>query len=219
MQCFAVVNLASRKRSGRVGVRRANGLTNIAAPFADVPIEPELADAIAAQGGDPDAFVRLVKRHETAVYRLLLRFTNDRLLVQDLCQETYLEAYRSLHTFRNEGAFAGWLRRVAMRVGFRFWARQAREARARRAYAELLRDEPCCAAKVYKQDVVDAVLIALRQLSSCDRELIDLRYFKGLNASEIGSVLGWTVTRVRVRLHRAIKQLRTNGPRSLLGGD
>ena len=208
MQCIATINFLNAKQSGQSGVRRNTGLRMAATlPPGDAP-DPDLVDALAAQSGDADAFVRLVRRHESNICRLLLRFTDDRMLIQDLCQETYLEAYRSLHRFRLEGSFAGWLRRIALRVGYRFWGRQAREAKAKIAYAESRRCDCESVAQSYDLDAVDAMHHAVEHLGACDQTLIDLRYFKGLKATEIAAQLGWTVTRVRVRLHRAIKFLR-----------
>jgi len=82
--------------------------------------EADQLDALAALSGDEDAFVRLILRHESAIRRLLARFSNDRGVFQDLCQENYLEAFRSLSIYRYQGSFAGWFWRISLLflVGF-----------------------------------------------------------------------------------------------------
>ena len=165
-------------------------------------------DILAAQAGDDTAFVRLVRRYEHALAGQLLRFSRNEAVLQDLRQETYLEAYRSLSNYRHHGTFSSWLRQIAARVGYRYWAGQAREAQARIAYLEMRGRQGCGALKPLEWDDLDRAMGLLACLSSNDRILVEMKYFQGLRATEIAQRLGWKVTRVRVRLHRALKGLK-----------
>jgi RNA polymerase sigma-70 factor (ECF subfamily) len=167
-------------------------------------IDPDGADASAAQKGDEEAFARLVRRHRRSLISHLRRFTGNETEIQDLVQETYLEVYRSLPTYRRLGPFSCWLRRIASRVGYRHWSGQARQVRARAAFLELQR----CAAPPTPFDDTEYVRMLLDGFGRRDGLLLELRYVQGLSPTEIARKMGWKAERVRVRLHRAVKKLR-----------
>lgn len=172
------------------------------------PADHDGADALAAQVGDRDAFVRLVRRHEQVLAAHLLRFTHNETVLQDLREETYLEAYRSLSTYKHQGPFFKWLRQIASRVGYRYWARQAKEAQAKTAYLELQRYCASAQSTRHAQDAIECVAELLACLDRCDRTLLEMKYVQGLKATEIAQSTGWSAGRVRVRLHRTLKKLR-----------
>jgi RNA polymerase sigma-70 factor (ECF subfamily) len=121
---------------------------------------------------DRRAFGELVRRHQSAVRGLLRRLcAGDGALADDLAQETFLKAYRSLRTWRGGGRFSSWLYRIAWNA----WASQSRRlptpevdapapARAadeaaidrhdlERAFAHLRQEERVALAVAYGQDV------------------------------------------------------------------
>lgn len=151
-----------------------------------------------------DAFERLVLPHEKSLSNYLRRFTSNETILQDLRQETYLEVFRSLPNYRCEGAFSAWLRRIAARVGYRYWAGQNKELRAKAAYLELRRSHPS------PQDIESAEFVnnLLALAGPCDRMVLELRYVQGFTDAEIATQMGWNAGCVRVRLHRARKRLR-----------
>lgn len=166
-------------------------------------------DALAAQTGDKNAFTRLIRRHESSLTRHLSRFTNNDAVLEDLRQETYLEAYRSLSTFRNQGPFPRWLRRIATRVGYRHWAKRAREAQAKMAFLELWRNDSPSSAEAAGQENVEQTEVLFACLNRHDRALMEMRYIQELTTREIAECLGWDAARVRVRLHRALGKIRS----------
>ena len=68
-----------------------------------------------ARSGDPAAFGVLYDRHAPRVYGLLRRLSGDATASEDLTQETFLSAYRSLNAWRGAGAFSSWLCGIAVR--------------------------------------------------------------------------------------------------------
>ena len=91
------------------------------------PAEPgdELLAAKAA-AGDDHAFEQLVSRYEARIYRLACRLTSE-TDAPDVLQETFLQVYRNLRTFRGDSRFSTWLYRIATNA-----ALMNRRARARR---------------------------------------------------------------------------------------
>ena len=86
----------------------------------------ELAGLSAA--GDRRAFGELVRRHGSAVRGLLRRMGADPATADDVAQDAFLAAFESIAEFRGEGAFAGWVKKIAARLYLRRW-RKAGEAR------------------------------------------------------------------------------------------
>ena len=77
--------------------------------------EPDAALIERARGGDLPAFNQLVARHERAVFNVALRYMRSRELAEDVTQEAFLRAWRSLDSFRNDAGegFRAWLLRIA----------------------------------------------------------------------------------------------------------
>src|SRR5579884_3207157 len=69
-----------------------------------------------AQGGDPGAFEQLYCAHKRRIFNLCLRMVDDWSRAEELMQDTFLQAYRKLHTFRGDSAFSTWLHRIAVNV-------------------------------------------------------------------------------------------------------
>ena len=77
-----------------------------------------------AQGGSRTAFDMLVLKYQRRVERLLSRSVRDPADVADLCQETFLAAYRALPAFRGDSAFYTWVYRIAINAAQRHRSRQ-----------------------------------------------------------------------------------------------
>lgn len=165
-------------------------------------------DALAAQEGDEVAFARLIRRYEGFLNSRLLMFTSDRTVLQDLCQETYLELCRSLPAYRHQGPFYRWLGQIAARVGYRHWLRLAKEIRIETTCRMLPLQDSLDASALRRREDALYVNDLLACLDHCDRSLLEMRYIHGLSATEIAQGMGWNTSRVRVRLHRAIRKLR-----------
>ncbi len=170
--------------------------------------DPDARDIAAAQQGDKEAFIRLIQRHDQSLANCLSRFTRDPALLQDLRQETCLQAYRSISGYKHQGPFSGWLWRIALRVGYRFWNQRIKENLARSAYLEGYRHRFLISGPWHLMDDLDHVQMLLASLAPPDRVIIEMKYLQGLNATEIAHSTGWNESRIRVRLHRALKNLR-----------
>jgi RNA polymerase sigma-70 factor (ECF subfamily) len=163
------------------------------------------ADVRASLDGDGDAYGRLVQRYQGEVASWLWRFTRDRTTLEDLAQETFVQAYVSLRTFKATGAFGAWLRRIATRVGYRFW----RQQRGRR-----VRNLGASEAPGTSPDPTDAqnqrwaIEDVLAKLTARDRLVVQLRYIEDRPVAEVAELTGWSQTMVKVQSYRARKRLR-----------
>ncbi len=162
----------------------------------------------AAAAGDEAAFDQLVEAHAPRVYRLALRMLGDRQEAEDVQQETFLQAFRHLRSFRGQASFNTWLYTIAARLCLR--------RRAKPPSEPLPDDLPAYAAEDWESHLAAAARVqrTLAALAPPDRLLIVLRYIEGLDHTQIADVLGCSVESSRSRLSRARRLFREHYERT-----
>jgi RNA polymerase sigma-70 factor (ECF subfamily) len=172
----------------------------------DSPADAHSDEALirACLSRDPDSFAGLVERYEAAVTGILWHFTRDRLVLEELVQDTFVEAYFSLRRFRKGAPFLPWLRTITTRVGYRHWRRRRRDLNREAMLAERKR-----AHSREPSDTAEYVYRVLELLDPKDRLVLTLQYFEGCSTREIADRMGWTLSMVKVRAFRARRRLRT----------
>ncbi len=161
-----------------------------------------------AQGGNRAAFDMLVLKYQRRVERLLSRSVRDPADVADLCQETFLAAYRALPAFRGDSAFYTWIYRIAINA--------AKRHRARQRPVESLDDEEGTFGTdvAPSDDATPEALLANRQLArgldeavqalaEDQRRALLLREVDGLSYDEIADLMACPAGTVRSRIFRA----------------
>lgn len=76
------------------------------------------------QQGDPEAFTPLVRKYHPKLYTYIFGRIKSAEIAKDLTQDTWLKAFRALHTFRGDSAFAAWIYRIAENVCIDFFRKQ-----------------------------------------------------------------------------------------------
>ncbi len=164
-------------------------------------------DIKACLDGDDEAYRRLVERHQQQVARLMWRFSRNKGVIEELVQETFVQAYMSLSGFRGDGSFAGWLSRIATRVGYRFWKSQAKN----KAHYQLDETEVIEEADDSQLNPATAGRVIewlLEQLGDADRLVLTLMYFESCRTEDIAQRMGWTRGMVKMRAFRARRKLK-----------
>jgi len=165
--------------------------------------------------GDADSFNELVHRWERPIYTLAYRQLGRDEDARDVCQETFLRAYRALPGFRGQAKFSSWLYRIALNL-CRDWMRRERrtpvvqapedvdlmELAARREPTETIED------RVARQDLSRAVERAMALLPGEQRTAIILKEYHGLTFQEIADVVGCPLSTVKTRLYQGLTVLR-----------
>jgi RNA polymerase sigma-70 factor (ECF subfamily) len=175
------------------------------------------------RAGDAPAFNRLVEERHGDIYALLYRLTEDPEEARDLTQETFLQAFRHLSSFRGDADLRTWLYRIAVnqaRNRWRWWKRRRRDRTvsldapvsegfdaplsAGLAAGEGLDPERQALAREREA----ALHAALKSLARPYREVIVLRDIEGLSYEEVASALDLNVGTVKSRLNRGRTELR-----------
>lgn len=156
----------------------------------------------AARRGDLDAFGELMRRHETAMYRVALRMLGSQADAEDATQEAMVRAWRSLRRFRGDAALTTWLYRITTNRCLTLIER-------RRPTAELDDDRTPAAhhadpaAQLEQREAMSVLGQAIAALPAEQRAVVVLRELEGLSYDEVAEVLGVSLAAVKGRLHRA----------------
>jgi RNA polymerase sigma-70 factor, ECF subfamily len=166
-------------------------------------------DVQASVAGDGEAYARLIARHQHALAAYMWRFTRDRSECEELVHEAFVEAYLSLRSYRGRAPWSHWLRKIATRVGYRYWKtrsrRQAAAGMSDEAWRKVAETPPSEIAAV---SAAEAVAAMLARLAPRDRLVLTLLYIEQCSVAETARLCGWTQTMVKVQAHRARKRLR-----------
>lgn len=174
-----------------------------------VPFAVEMAQINAARSGNEDAYRQLLNQYQPTISTQMRRFSRDRVVVENLVHDVFVEAFMSLESFKGRSPFEHWLRKVAVRVGYRHWKTEARD---KRRLAQL-REEHELAPKFSEPptaaiDAHEQLHIVLAKLGPRDRLVLTLLYWDGHSVAEAAKLAGWTQAMVKVQAHRARKKLK-----------
>ena len=170
--------------------------------------ELELQFTQRAQRGDRQAFDWLMQRHLKAVYNLVLRMlAGDRETAEDLVQDTFLSAFRSLAQFRRESRIATWFHRIAVNKVLNHRARRKWKVVDPDKSPEMpdARQEP--GQQLEEAELQRLMEKAVAELPEALGSVFILRELQKKSYEEIADILETTPEAVRVRLHRAKKDL------------
>jgi RNA polymerase sigma-70 factor (ECF subfamily) len=162
--------------------------------------------------GDDEAFRMLVERESPNVIGLCRRMLGDAHEAEDVAQEAFLRAYRSLPTFRGDGSFGAWVWRIAMRLSLARLKQRPTDLQADPTRAEGWLEAPARAHDpvwtVLDEEQRGEVLHAISTLPEQQRQVVAMRFYADLSLEEISSATGAPLGTVKSRLHRAMAGLR-----------
>ena len=175
-----------------------------------------LAEVLAAaRQGDDAALEQLIEKFEPRIYALARAIVGQPAWAEDATQDTLLQVLQKLPTYSSDaGAFETWVLCIARNTSLTL-------LRKRRVRGELdleqstadareqTDSEPSPSDLVIALEDAQRATAALDRLPSALREIVVLRYFADMEPAEIARVVGDSAGNVRVRLFRAIRELRT----------
>ena len=168
--------------------------------------------ALRAQQGDQEAFAALVRRYEEAAFRVAYLIVRDSAEAQDVAQEAFMRAYRSIQRFDVEQPFRPWLLRIVTNLALnnRRGVRRREEAGRRLERAESVSgaSSPSPEKSVLQSEEARRVWEALGDLDEQDQAVVYLRYFLDASERETAAAIGRPVGTVKSRLYRALRRLR-----------
>ena len=165
----------------------------------------------AALCGQPDAFLAIVREHSPSLRAFLSSQMFHLEDVDDLAQETFIAAYRSLDTFRRDQDFGAWLRGIARHKLLRYFEQTSRRSTHmdafRRDVALLLENELEESAAGTRSEQLQAMLTCIGSLPERIRHVVR-SLLDGSKAPSLAEELGTTTGAVYQMQYRALKLLR-----------
>ena len=171
-------------------------------------IEPSENDSAAVQrvlAGDVEAFALLVDRHHARLARCAFHLLGSEAEAEEAVQDSFVRAYRSLATYKEQEQFGGWIMRILVN---RCRTRLVRDRRREETAAAWLRE---CEQAFEPNDRLamrDELSKALAQLPGEQREAVVLRYADELDYEEISSITGAKISALKMRVKRGCARLR-----------
>lgn len=162
------------------------------------------------KSGDLDMMGLLFRRYHRPLYGFLFHMTRQREASEDMMQNVFYRMLRSRHTFTGEGEFRSWMYHLARNV----LKDHLRQSRRKGYHYEISEQEERLGAgmsaddQLEKKSEIKALEKALQSLSPESREVLVLSRFQELKYAEIAQVLEISVGAVKVRVYRAINQLK-----------
>lgn len=158
--------------------------------------------------GQNDSFNTLVQRYQQAVFGYVSRRIHDSNAAEDVVQETFITAYRSLSKIQKPSSFKSWLLGIAHNCCLR-WFEKRRSTTQLEDYVQPISDES--PEKAFReQEVQEIIQNIMNSLSGEVKQIFQLRYQKQLSWEEIAQKLNKPLGTIASQLSRAYQKLREN---------
>jgi len=160
--------------------------------------------------GNSNAFSYIVDRHKDKAYNLAFRICGNREEAEEIAQDSFLKAYRSLGGFKMKSSFATWLYRIVYNTAIS-------HVRIKKKGVLSLEDFPADATDFignntseeeaeneYKSSLIN---FAMQKITEEERGLISFYYYEEMSTEEISDVTGISKSNIKVKLFRARQKM------------
>lgn len=162
--------------------------------------------------GNQPAYAELIKRHQRFVFTLALRFTKNREDAEEIAQDCFVKAYRSLNNFQQTAKFSTWMYTIVYTTSMTFLRRKRLDTQSidsEESHLQLENHVSAFNADQVEQKSKFAYLnLAIEQLLPDDAAIITLFYKGEQSLDEIAKALDMESNTVKVKLHRARHRLK-----------
>lgn len=166
-----------------------------------------------ARNGDDEAFGAIFRLHSRFVYKFIYAMLGDGSAAEELTQETFLAAYKSIRGLRGEASLRTWLCAIAKNVVYKFLRSRRKEGtdcgepvESFAAAADEKNLSP--AEKFLNAELNDVISRALARLDEDKRLVFTLKELQHLSYKEIAEITGSTIPKLKTDLHRAKIEMR-----------
>jgi len=177
--------------------------------------EADLTLVRRAKKGDYRAFDLLVLKYQSRIVSIAFKFVKEIQLAEDISQESFIKAYRSIDSFREESAFYTWLYRITANTAKNYLVSKGRRKESSISELSIFENEDFFELPtndspeqiLMAQSLKDTIYDALSGLPEDTRTALSLREFEGLNYEEIAEIMNCPVGTVRSRIFRGREAL------------
>jgi RNA polymerase sigma-70 factor, ECF subfamily len=182
-------------------------------------LDGQLSDEVLATRivqGDVAALETLYDRHAAIILGIALKITNDRILAEDVLQETFWRVWRNAVTYQPQrGSFHGWLFRIARNLAIDAYRRRTvrpqviTEMAGSNSILEQISDSEADVSEQVQTNLnIQDVQIVLTTLPREQRQVIEMAYFHGMTRQEIADATGEAIGTIHTRARLGLLKLR-----------
>jgi len=160
---------------------------------------------LAVKAGDLDQFGVLFQRHHNAIFAFFYRMTADASTSEDLTQEVFIRMLKYRNTFGEDSDLRGWMYQIARNLRADHFRHRVPQAAL---LQEIQADHASPSQRLEQKERVAVLHQALLALPEDRRELLILARYEEMKYEQIAALLSIEVGAVKVRVHRALRELR-----------
>lgn len=161
-------------------------------------------DGVKGPGNRPEERIsQMIKTYEKDLLRLCRVYLKEESLAEDAMQETFIKAYKNLHTFRGDSSDKTWLFSIAINV-----CRDMQRTSWFRNISRMVSLDSVQIQQPQKSEISHALMDEIMRLPKKYREVILLYYYEDMKQNEIAEILGVSVTTVCRRIEKARELLK-----------
>lgn len=160
--------------------------------------------------GDSDAFTPLVEKHKDLVYTIVVKILRSREDAEEIAQDVFIKAYKSLDSFEGKSKFSTWLYRIAYNTAISKTRKKSlKTADLEDEVIQNFSDDEFREDlyEISSEEQVNILNRALKDLDENENLLISLFYKEDKSIEDISAITGLSDSNVKVRLHRTRKKL------------
>jgi RNA polymerase sigma factor (sigma-70 family) len=174
--------------------------------FVEMMQVEELQIIAEIKRGNSNAYAVLVQKYQNVVFSIALKVLKNREDAEEIAQETFIKAYRSIQSFQAKSKFSTWLFRIAYNTCITAVRKKRFQTTGIEQMGEM-EDAEGSYGEFPEEERVKYLEMALTRLSEDDYTLIILYYYQDQNVEEISQVTGLSESNVKVKLFRARNKL------------
>ena len=162
------------------------------------------------KNGDLDKLGLLYERHKKKLFGFFYNLGNNPSVSEDLVQNVFVRMLQYKGSFSGDGTYGAWMFRMARNVNYDYHKKAARTEFSKASHTEIkdpMNDELNEEIEMQGNNVL--LKRAMAKLSEEKRQLLVLTKYKGLKFSELAEIIGCSEGAAKVRVHRALKELRS----------
>ena len=162
-----------------------------------------------AKENDEAALTQLYEENFDKIYRYIVLKIGDRTEAEDMTQQVFLKAFKSISGYRSRGSqFSSWLFRIAHNQMVDYWRKKSKRATVPLEESLVGSSNSNPSSEVEQKMDIENLVAATKQLTSLQREVVSLRFAGGLSLAEVAKTLGKSEGAIKALQHSAVVSLR-----------
>ncbi len=162
-----------------------------------------------AKENDEAALTQLYEENFDKIYRYVVLKIGDRTEAEDMTQQVFLKAFKSISGYRSKGSpFSSWLFRIAHNQMVDYWRKKSKRTTVPLEESLVGSSNSNPSSETEQKMDIENLVAATKQLTSLQREVVSLRFAGGLSLAEVAKAMGKNEGAIKALQHSAVVSLR-----------